>query len=181
MEEGAHLFVSTASLAHYPRRFLSLLAAAVLATAVVVPLSVLVTTGSAAAAPTASWDQLEKVGEQYKQNQAELEKSQAASAALAKQMQPLQAKADTAYQQVSAAASMAYKGGNASALNVLLSSGSPGSMLDQLTMLDRLAAGQHTMLATYQKATKALGAQKSKYDAVVAADTKKARDLAAQK
>jgi cell wall-associated NlpC family hydrolase len=160
-----------------------LLIAGVLAALVLslVPLSVLVTAGTAAAAPTASWDQLEKVGEQYKQNQAELEKNQAASAALAKQMKPLQAKADTAYKQVAAAATVAYKGGNASALNVLLGSDSPGSMLDQLTFLDRLAAGQHTQLATYQKATKALDAQKAKYDAIVAADTKKAKDLAAQK
>jgi cell wall-associated NlpC family hydrolase len=169
--------VSTASAPCHPLRTLSLLTAAVLA---LVPLAVLAT-GPANAAPAASWDQLEKIGEQYKQNQAELERNQAASAALAKQLQPLQAKADTAYRQVAAAAAVAYKGGNASAINVLLTSGSPGSMLDQLTFLDRLAAGQHTVLATYREASKTLGTQKAKYDAVVAADTKKAKDLAAQK
>jgi peptidoglycan DL-endopeptidase CwlO len=172
------LFVISAVSSRCSRRILSVVGAAVLG---LVPLSVLATSGPASAAPTSSWDQLEKVGEQYKANQAELAKNQAASAALAKQIQPLQAKADSAYQQIGLAAAVAYKGGNASALNVLLTSGSPSSMLDQLTTLDRLAAGQHTQLASYARARKALDAQKAKYDAVVAADTKKAKDLAAQK
>jgi cell wall-associated NlpC family hydrolase len=169
--------VSTAGV---PRRLLStVVAGTVLALTVLAAL--LAAGGPAAAAPTASWDQLEKVGEQYKANQAELTKSQAASAALAKQLQPLQAKADAAYQQVAQAAVVAYKGGTASAFNTLLTASSAGSMLDQVSFLNELATTQHRTLTGYQQASKTLATQKAKLDAVVVADTKKAKDLAAQK
>jgi cell wall-associated NlpC family hydrolase len=139
------------------------------------------TGGRAAAAPTASWDQLEKVGEQYKANEAELTKSQTASKALAQQLAPLQTKSDAAYQQVAQAAVVAYKGGNASAVTSLLDAGSPANMLDQMSLLDELASTQHRQISGYQQASKSLAAQKAKLDALVTADTKKSKDLAAQK
>jgi cell wall-associated NlpC family hydrolase len=139
------------------------------------------TGGRAAADPAPSWDQLEKVGEQFKANQAELTKSQAASQQLAKQLAPLQAKSDAAYQQVVQAAVTAYKGGSASGLTSLLNAGSPENMLDGMSMLNEIATTQHREIAGYQQSTKTLAAQKAKLDALVAADTKKAKDLAAQK
>lgn len=145
-------------------------------------LTALVATGGrAAAAPTASWDQLEKVGEQFKANQAELTKSQAASKKLAQQLAPLQTKSDAAYQQVAQAAVAAYKGGNASGFTSLLNSGSPENMLDGLSMLDEIATNQQREITGYQASTKTLAAQKAKLDALVTADTKKAKTLSAQK
>jgi cell wall-associated NlpC family hydrolase len=165
---------------HRPKSIASTTAAALLLGLTLIT-ALVATGGRAAAAPTASWDQLEKVGEQYKANQAELTKSQAASKQLATQLAPLQAKSDAAYKQVAQAAVIAYKGGTASAFTSLLSAGSPNNMLDGMSMLDELATNQTREISGYQKASKTLADQKAKLDALVTADTKKAKDLAAQK
>src|SRR4051794_38679320 len=70
--------------------------------------------------------QFNKIVEQYDQNQTALGKTKAQVAALQKQMQPMQTKVDAAQDAVDSIASMSYRGDKASALNAVLTSGSPG-------------------------------------------------------
>jgi cell wall-associated NlpC family hydrolase len=125
--------------------------------------------------------QFNKVVEQYDQNQTALGKTKAQVAALQKQMQPMQTKVDAAQTQVNSIASMSYRGDKASALNAVLTSGSPGSMLDSLSMLDMIARNQSQQITTLTRAEAGLAAQKQKLDGVLAQQTKQQTALATQK
>jgi cell wall-associated NlpC family hydrolase len=125
--------------------------------------------------------QFNKVVEQYDQVQTALGKTKQQVAALQKQMQPMQSKVDAAQTQVNLIATMSYKGDKASAMNAVLTSGSPSSMLDSLSMLDMIAKGQGQQIATLTKAEAGLTAQKQKLDGVLAQQTKQQATLASQK
>jgi septal ring factor EnvC (AmiA/AmiB activator) len=128
-----------------------------------------------------NWSSLETVGEKYEQAEDQLATNQAKSAALAKQIAPLQTGVDAVYQRVGQAAAQAYEGGQLSALNAVLDSGSPTTALDQLSTLDWIAGKQHEQVASLEKQATALAATKKKYDALVASNTKAAADLSALK
>ncbi len=125
--------------------------------------------------------QFNKVVEQYDQNQTALGKTKAQVATLQKQMQPMQSKVDAAQGQVNSIAQMSYRGDKASALNAVLTSGSPGAMLDSLSMLDMIARNQGQQVATLTKAEAGLTTQKQKLDGVLAQQTKQQSTLATQK
>jgi cell wall-associated NlpC family hydrolase len=125
--------------------------------------------------------QFNKVVEQYDQNQTALGKTKTQVAALQKQMQPMQSQVDAAQGQVNSIAQMSYRGDRASALNAVLTSGSPGAMLDSLSMLDMIARNQGQQINTLTKAEAGLTTQKQKLDGVLAQQTKQQNTLATQK
>lgn len=130
---------------------------------------------------SAKSQQFDKVVEQYDQNQTALGKTKAQVAALQKQMQPIQSKVDAAQGQVNTIATMSYKGDKASALNAVLTSGSPGAMLDSLSMLDMIARNQGKQISALTKAEAGLTAQKQKLDGILAQQNKQQATLASQK
>lgn len=177
--------MSVAGVMSRPRRALALVAAAACATVG------FALTGTAAHADPnattleknmdATWSKLEANGEKYKQNEYQLRKNQAESRKLGKQLKPLQQKVDAMYKEVGSYAAAAYKGGNLSAVNSILTYGSASTMLDQVATLDRMAAEQHRKVAKYEKAKNALDAKKRKYDSLVAQNKKQQIKLAAEK
>lgn len=142
------------------------------------------------AAPSASelehqmettWSKLEAAGEKWKQAEHDLHVNQAESAKLAKQIKPLEAKVATMYKQVGSYASAAYKGGTASALNSILTSGSPTTMLDSIATLDRMSQLQYNRVSGYITLKNSLDAKKAKYDKLVAGNKATAARLAKEK
>lgn len=128
-----------------------------------------------------NWSSLETVGEKWKQAEYNLQQNEALSAKLAKQIAPLAKNVDVVYNRVGEAAAMEYKGGNLSAINVVLDSGSPTDALDQLSTLNWIASSQHKTVASYEKQENALATKKKKYDGLVASNKKTAADLSALK
>jgi peptidoglycan DL-endopeptidase CwlO len=94
-----------------------------------------------------AWNTLETIIEQYNQVHGELVANQARAAALQQQLAPLQAQVDATMDQVSDISAALYKAGPASALNALLTSGSPTGLADQLTLLDMAARGQRQQIS----------------------------------
>src|SRR5256885_413938 len=82
-----------------------------------------------------AWQQLEPIIEKYNGVTAQLIVDRDKAAALRTQIEPLQQHVDQANAKVGALAAQAYKGTRASALNALLSSGSPGALADKLGLL----------------------------------------------
>jgi cell wall-associated NlpC family hydrolase len=128
-----------------------------------------------------NWSSLETVGEKYKQAEDNLSQNEALSAKLAKQIAPLSKTVDAVYQRVGEAAAMEYKGGNLSAINIVLNSGSPTEALDQLSTLNWIANSQHKTVSSYEKQVNDLAAKKKKYDDLVTSNKKTAADLTALK
>ncbi|MGH3646269.1 MAG: NlpC/P60 family protein [Micromonosporaceae bacterium] len=125
--------------------------------------------------------QLGPVIEKYNQARDKLDETKAKAARLAKSMKPLQDKADKMYAEVGKIAKQAYKGGRASAVNALLGSGSPETLVDQLSTLDRLAAGQQKGLHGLELITSRLNRQKGAIDSLLADRREIEHDLAARK
>ncbi|MGH3738342.1 MAG: NlpC/P60 family protein [Micromonosporaceae bacterium] len=119
--------------------------------------------------------------EKYNQARDELDETKAEAARLVKAMKPLQDKADKMYAEVGKIAKQAYKGGRASAVNAVLGSGSPETLVDQLTTLDRLAAGEQRGLHGLELITSRLNRQKGGVDRLLATRAKLERQLATQK
>jgi cell wall-associated NlpC family hydrolase len=128
-----------------------------------------------------NWSSLEAVGEKYKQAEDQLGQNQKLSGQLAKQIAPLSTSVDAMYSRVGQAAAMEYKGGNLTAINMVLGSSSPTEALDQVSTLNWIADNQHKAVSTYEKQVNDLTAKKKKYDDLVASNKKTAADLAALK
>jgi peptidoglycan DL-endopeptidase CwlO len=72
----------------------------------------------------------------------ELEERREEAEALEEELAPLEEEADVARGQVSEFAAYTFKGGNVSAVQALLTTGSPTSFADRLTLLDQFARSQ---------------------------------------
>jgi cell wall-associated NlpC family hydrolase len=163
------------------RTLLTLLAAALVAT---------FPAAHAHAAPTPAeiekqidqaWEKLEPVIEQYNKVHSQLKANQKKSADLRQRIQPLSMSVDLALTRIGGIASEYYKGGPLSALNALLVSESPGALVDQLTLLDRLAASEQRQIAAVTAEKAKFDEQKRKIDALVAVLKRQDADLAARK
>jgi cell wall-associated NlpC family hydrolase len=117
---------------------------------------------------TEAWNKLEPLIEQYNDIHTQLQKKQAAVKELQKQIAPLQLEVDLAMQKTSDIAAEYYKGGNASTLNALLTSGSPGALADQLSVLDQMARAEKASVANVQRLKDQLEVKKAPIDALVA-------------
>jgi peptidoglycan DL-endopeptidase CwlO len=128
-----------------------------------------------------AWNTLEPLVEQYNQVHAQLVANQAKAAALQKQLEPLQAEVDRTMSQVSDMAVGLYKAGPASAINALLSSGSPTALADQLALLNMAARGQRDQISAVANARDRYAADKKVLDDLIAQQARQDTDLAARK
>lgn len=127
------------------------------------------------------WSKLEPLIEQYNNVHSQLVKNRAKSAELARKIRPLQLQVDLALSQVGNIAAQYYKGGGPSALNAILSSGSPTTLADQLTLLDQLAKSQQRQISNVVTVKSRYAAEKQKLDELIALQAKQDADLAAKK
>ena len=89
-----------------------------------------------------AWRELEPIIEDHNRVRSELEKNQEKSEELAEKLVPLELKMNRAMESLNDVAAHYYKGGNFSAFNSLISSGSPTTFMDQLAVLNLLARDQ---------------------------------------
>jgi peptidoglycan DL-endopeptidase CwlO len=125
---------------------------------------------------------LEKIVEQYDGVNTTLAKNQATSAALQKQMGPTLAQLDKARQQVVSIAAEAYMdAGSMSTMNAFINSSSTQDLAANMAMLHQVASTQRDQIVTYQKLTATYSVQKTKLDALIAAENAQKASLAKQK
>jgi cell wall-associated NlpC family hydrolase len=115
----------------------------------------------------AAWNKLEPLIEQHNNVKAQLADNQAKVAQLAEQIRPLQLQVDLAMGRVSTISAQAYKNGQASALNALLSSSKPTTLAEQLALLDAMAKNEQAQIAGVAKVKAEYDAQKKPLDLLV--------------
>jgi peptidoglycan DL-endopeptidase CwlO len=154
--------------------------------------ALLVTAGPAAADPTPppgdvearidqQWNALEPVIEQYNTVHTQLAANKARSDQLQNQLRPLQLQVDLAMEQVSDIAVGVYKGGPASTFNAVLTTSSPTSLADQLTLLNMVARGQREQISNVAVVRDKYAGDKKSLDDLIAQQSKQDTDLAAKK
>ncbi|XAN39076.1 NlpC/P60 family protein [Micromonospora schwarzwaldensis] len=127
------------------------------------------------------WEQLEPTIEQYNKVSAQLKADQKKSAELKKKMVPLELASTLAMNKVGDIASRYYMRGPSQEMGALLVSTKPGTLAEQLVMLDRIADDQRRQIAGVLAARDKYNAQKQKLDALIATEVKRKNDLAAKK
>jgi cell wall-associated NlpC family hydrolase len=158
--------------------------------AVLLSLAVVVLGGRIAyAAPSVSelekqidqaWNNLEPIIEKHNAMRQDMATKKKQADKLAQRIRPLQVRVDLAMSRVGEAASTAYKGGNAAAMNALLTSGSPTTFADQLALLDIFASRQQKSIKSVADLKAKLDAQKAPLDALLAQLTKTDAELTAK-
>ena len=127
-------------------------------------------------------NEVEKVVEAFNLVNDQLAATQAQLDALKVKMAPLQASVDKAQGNVDQIAYTAYKGNSAlGTMSVLLETGSTSTFMDQLTTLDQLSKIQQHDVATFSNAKKGFDAEKSRLDALLAAQNAQKTDLATKR
>ncbi|MCT2280191.1 NlpC/P60 family protein, partial [Micromonospora chalcea] len=127
------------------------------------------------------WETLEPTIEQYNKVRAQLKVNQKKSADLQKKMVPLELESALAMNKVGDLAARYYIEGPSQELGALLVSAKPGTLAEQLVMLDRLAAQQREQVAGVLAVRDKYNAEKQKLDALIAAEVKQRDELAAKK
>jgi cell wall-associated NlpC family hydrolase len=127
------------------------------------------------------WNALEPVIEQYNTVHTQLVTNKARSDKLQDQLQPLQLQVDLAMEKVSDIAVGAYMGGRASTFNAILTTGSPTSLADQLTLLNMVARGQREQISNVALARDKYAGDKKALDDLIAQQAKQDADLVAKK
>jgi cell wall-associated NlpC family hydrolase len=110
-----------------------------------------------------------------------LQANKAKVAELEKTLKPLELQVDLALSRVSGIAVQAYKAGSASTLSALLNSGSPDSLLDQLSVLNQMSRKQLADISTVKETRNRFLADKQALDALVTQLTAQDADLAGKK
>lgn len=130
----------------------------------------------------AAWQKLEPIIEQYNKVRSELAANQKRSAALSQKIEPLGRTVDLTRAQVQEIAARQYRrGGPLSTLDALLSSGSPTTFADQLSMLDRLASLEQQQITALLAEQARYDAEKKTIDALITTEKRQQFDLAAKK
>ena len=127
------------------------------------------------------WEQLEPTIEQYNKIRAQLKVNQKKSADLQKKMAPLELESALAMNRVGDLAARYYMQGPSQEVGALLIDAKPGTLAEQLTILDRLAAEQRHQVAGVLAIRDKYSAQKQKLDAMIATQVKQQNELAAKK
>lgn len=173
----------TGGLRRAVRRFLMLFLAAAVSAGLITPIP-------AQAAPTVEeieaqidkeWEKLEPTIEQYNKVRSQLKKNQAKEKELEKKIQPLELQTQLALNEIGSLASHYYKTGPSQELNALLASGNSSELAEQLTILDVLAGRKQKQISAVVAIRDKYNAQKKKLDALIAAQAKQQRELAARK
>jgi cell wall-associated NlpC family hydrolase len=128
----------------------------------------------------ATWNKLEPLLEQHNNVKAQLADNQAKASKLAEQIRPLQLQVDLAMGRVSSISAQAYKNGQASTLNALLTSSNPTSLADRLSILDAMAKSEHAQIAGVAKVKAEYDVQKKPLDELVKKLSDQEADLSAQ-
>ncbi|WP_406601231.1 C40 family peptidase [Micromonospora yasonensis] len=127
------------------------------------------------------WEQLEPTIEQYNKINSQLKANQKKSADLQKKMAPLELQSALAMNQVGDLAARYYIDGPSQEIGALLVSTKPGTLAEQLVILDRLAEQQRKQVAGVLAIRDRYLAQKQKLDALIATEMKQKAELAAKK
>jgi cell wall-associated NlpC family hydrolase len=128
-----------------------------------------------------AWNKLEPVIERHNQVRADLAVKKKQAAALQQKIQPLQLQVDLAMTRVGEFAAQSYKGGGTtSAINALLSSGSPTAFADRLALLNEFARGQQDRIKDVVSLKGRYDTQKAPLDALVNQLARAEADLAKQ-
>jgi peptidoglycan DL-endopeptidase CwlO len=161
------------------------------ALALLVGLSIVVTGATPAGAePTVSeiekqideaWNKLEPVIEKHNATRETLAAKRKQADALARRIKPLELQIQLAMSKVGDLAVRAYKGEQTSALNAILSSGSPDTFINQLELLDQFARRQQSDVQAVLALKQQLAAKKRPLDQLVAQMTRTEAELAAKK
>jgi peptidoglycan DL-endopeptidase CwlO len=129
----------------------------------------------------AVWADAEPLIEKYNRVHEKYQKNKAKQADLLKEVLPLQRQVDMARQRTGFIAAEIYRGGQASAFNGILSSGSPKALADQLTFLEYTARLQHRQIAGVAEMMREYDEKRAPVDALVAELAKQDADLAARR
>ncbi|MFD2764029.1 C40 family peptidase [Micromonospora eburnea] len=127
------------------------------------------------------WEQLEPTIENYNKVRAQLKVNKKKSADLEKKMVPLELESALAMNRVGDIAARYYMTGPSQEIGALLVSTKPGTLGEQLVILDRLAQQQRKQVAGVLAIRDKYNAQKQKLDALIATQTKQEQELAAKK
>jgi cell wall-associated NlpC family hydrolase len=127
-----------------------------------------------------AWNNLEPVIERHNAVRADLNGKRKQAAALQKKIQPLQLQVDLAMTRVGEFAAESYKGGNTSAINALLASGSPADFADRLALLNEYAKEQQARIKDVVALKGRYDSQKAPLDALVSQLARSEADLAKQ-
>jgi cell wall-associated NlpC family hydrolase len=111
--------------------------------------------------------ELEPIIEDYNAARIELKARQTEADELAETIEPLQEQVDLAQAEVTDIAVYSFKGGNLSALNALLTTGSPITMADQLAVLDQFAKSQQETIEHAVEATEEYEAEQAELDTAI--------------
>lgn len=128
-----------------------------------------------------AWNKLEPVIEKHNAARQDLAAKRKQAAALARRIKPLELQIQLAMDKVGDLAVRAYKGEETSAVNAILTSGSPDTFVNQLELLDQFARRQHSDVQTVLDLRQKLAAQKEPLDRLVAQLTQTEAELAAKK
>ncbi|MFC4149169.1 NlpC/P60 family protein [Micromonospora mangrovi] len=127
------------------------------------------------------WEQLEPTIEDYNKVRAELKVNKQKSTELEQKMAPLELESTLAMNRVGDLASHYYMQGPSQELGALLVDAKPGTLTEQLTILDRLAAQQRKQVAGVLAIRDKFNRQKRKLDALIETQIKQQNELAAKK
>ncbi len=127
------------------------------------------------------WEQLEPTIEQYNKVRAQMKVNKKKSGELEKKIEPLTLETELAMNRVGDLASRYYMSGPSQDLGALLVSTTPGTLAEQLTMLDRLAAEERRQLEGVLAVRAKFDSQKLKLDTLITAQEKQTKELAAKK
>ncbi|MCX4469123.1 NlpC/P60 family protein [Micromonospora sp. NBC_01655] len=127
------------------------------------------------------WEQLEPTIEQYNKVRSQLKVNKQKSAELEKKIEPLALETELAMNRVGDLAARYYISGPSQDLGALLVSTKPGTLAEQLTMLDRLASEERRQLQGVLAIRAKYDGQKLKLDTLIVAQEKQTKELAAKK
>ncbi|RGC68863.1 putative endopeptidase precursor [Micromonospora sp. MW-13] len=127
------------------------------------------------------WEQLEPTIEQYNKVRSQLKVNKQKSAELEKKIEPLALETELAMNRVGDLAARYYISGPSQDLGALLVSTKPGTLAEQLTMLDRLASEERRQLQGVLAVRAKYDGQKLKLDTLIVAQEKQTKELAAKK
>jgi cell wall-associated NlpC family hydrolase len=114
-----------------------------------------------------AWLELEPVIEEHNAVRSDLKQRKAAVKKLASKIEPLELKVDVARAEIAELAIYSFKGGNMSALRALLTTGSPLTLAEQLSVLDQFAKAQGAKIANVLQTKADFETRKAELDGLV--------------
>ncbi|MEU7865549.1 NlpC/P60 family protein [Dactylosporangium sp. NPDC049140] len=126
------------------------------------------------------WNQIEPVIEQHNKLKLELAANKTKQKQLEDQIAPLKAQVDAAFDKVSAFAVLQYKNGRVSKLDAMLTTGSPDTFVDQMTLLNMVAKDEQSRIKDVLVAKQQYDAKKGPIDQLIAQQAEQEAALAKQ-